>query len=120
MKATKILQAVFTAVWDQPADDLYFTPSVCFPDHATDPVFDIAGTREVKGEPPPNYDSYKSCLNFYEKENYIAYLNNADSLLEAIDGDYNDSREKKLANIAPYLNGSKKILIPIHGRFLRI
>ena len=39
-------------------------------------------------------------------------MNNADSLLEAIDGDYNDSREKKLANIAPYLNGSKKDIDP--------
>ncbi|MBI4994291.1 S-layer homology domain-containing protein [Candidatus Peregrinibacteria bacterium] len=96
----------------QPADDLYFTPSVCFPDHATDPVFDIAGTREVKGDPPLNYDSYKSCLNFHEKGNYISYLNNVDTLLESIDGDYNDSRDKKLENIQPYLNGSKKDIDP--------
>ena len=80
-KGTKILQAVFTAVWDSPLMICILRLRFAFPDHATDPVFDIAGTREVKGDPPPNYDSYKSCLNFYEKENYIAYLNNADSLL---------------------------------------
>ncbi|MEK7524291.1 MAG: S-layer homology domain-containing protein [Patescibacteria group bacterium] len=59
----------------------------CFPERATDPIFDLAGTQEVDGLPPANFDNFNVCLNFHEKNQFIEYLKSADARLEAMDDD---------------------------------
>lgn len=75
--------------WD--GTQLYQNPvtdaQTCFPENATDPVFDIAGVRAIapQQEAPKDFDNFKSCLDFYGKEQLIQYLDSVDSRLEEID-----------------------------------
>ncbi len=89
-------------------------PQVCFPEHATDPVLEqrfypndapvflgAGGTQAVTGNPPPNYDNFRSCLDFYEKEQYIEYLKSVDNRLEELSNDenYDNSRDERIGDM---------------------
>lgn len=84
----------------QPADEIPATsPQMCFPEQATDPVFDIAGAVEVEGSPPANYDNFKACADFHEKEQYIKYLNAVNTLLEVGDDKYSETPTEKIKRL---------------------
>lgn len=82
-----------------PYETLQSNEPICFPDHATDPVFDPAGTREVQS-PPQNFDNFRSCMNFYEKEKFVDYLKSIDVRLDGLD--YRADTEKKAAAFAAH------------------
>lgn len=84
---------------------------ICFPEHATDPVLMPSGTREVKTNPPENYDNFKSCFKFYEKNQYIEYLRYLGGLLAALSADEQGTRNSKLRAIANYLSFYARIPI---------
>ncbi|MBI2638250.1 hypothetical protein HYW83_01530 [Candidatus Peregrinibacteria bacterium] len=93
-------------------------PQVCFPEHATDPVLEqwfyppdpdppflgAGGTKMVDGNPPQNYDNYKACFDFHEKEQFIEYLKSVDGRLEELseDDDYDRSREDRIRNLTDH------------------
>ncbi|PJC36856.1 hypothetical protein CO046_03410 [Candidatus Peregrinibacteria bacterium CG_4_9_14_0_2_um_filter_53_11] len=72
---------------------------LCFPDHATDPILDLAGTREVTTTLFPPAEDYRACLNFRSEDLLQQHRIAADQRLEHVDNRYAWSREEKLQRI---------------------
>ncbi|MBP9718059.1 S-layer homology domain-containing protein [Candidatus Gracilibacteria bacterium] len=60
----------------------------CFPDHATDPILDINGTRQIRTNLPEGFDDYRSCMNYRPKAALVKERIAADQRLEAVDDNY--------------------------------
>lgn len=73
----------------------------CFPNHATDPIFDPAGTREITRALPAGYDDYRACYNFRDSELLVKERIAADERLENIDDndDDNVTREDRVRRL---------------------
>ncbi|MBI5413834.1 S-layer homology domain-containing protein [Candidatus Peregrinibacteria bacterium] len=67
----------------------------CFPEKATDPVFEPSGTRAITGGFPANFDNFKSCADFHEKDQYLEYLQSVDERLENLNDDPLDDEDRK-------------------------
>lgn len=68
----------------------------CFPEKATDSVFEPSGTREVAmSSVPSNFDNFKSCVDFHEKGQYIEYLQSVDERLDNLNGDPLSDEDKQ-------------------------
>lgn len=85
-----------TNLYAQP--DAASTFQQCYADHATDPVFDIAGTRQVTEIPFTGYDDYRACLYFRPKETLYAHRLAVDQVLEALDN--NDQGRERAQIVA--------------------